>query len=137
MRKFKLYVSEMAPNGTRDLIVCDSDDQIKHVVPEAVFGGHFDPEDSMGNVLASFYGESIGMISYSDELYNWDEENQIEVIDEERTLAESILSGENSDIIPVASIKLKQLSEYLACSPVDPDGDHLIEQLKEIGIKLK
>lgn len=42
MSNKRLFVSEMMPNGTRDLIVTDEDSQVLEVVSEAVFGGRVD-----------------------------------------------------------------------------------------------
>ena len=39
MNNNRFYVTDMAPNGTRDLIITNEDSQIIGVISEAVFGG--------------------------------------------------------------------------------------------------
>lgn len=39
IQSLRFYVTDMMPNGTRDLIVTDTDSQIIGVISEAVFGG--------------------------------------------------------------------------------------------------
>lgn len=39
MKTYNLYVTDMAPNGTRDLVITDNDNQIISTIDEAVFGG--------------------------------------------------------------------------------------------------
>jgi hypothetical protein len=129
MKKFNLYITDCNSNGTNNLIVCDNDNQVQHVIEEAVFNGPFCPEDRLGGVTALYYGESVGYIDYSAEI-----EGEEGELDEDRTLAEAVLEGDYSDIEPVSEISLKALSNCLAVSPVDPEGTNLIERLKVIGI---
>lgn len=108
MKQNKLYVTDMEPNGTRSLIITDEDGQVLEIIDEAVFG-NLSPKkfgwsgDSLGNIDALYYGESVGMVEYSDE--NLD----------------SIQNGEYSDIIQVVEVELDEVLEHIATSPVD-DG---------------
>lgn len=128
MKAFKLYVTDWAPNGTRDLIICDADHQIQAYVPEAVFGGYWSALDSLGNLTVAMYGESIGLIEYSDTVESEDEESEL--------LVDAVLSGEYSDMEPVAEITVADLERHLACSPLDPNGDALAAELAKHGVTL-
>lgn len=113
----KLYVTDMEPNGTRSLIITDSDNQVLEIIDEAVFGNLSNKKfgwsgDSLGNIDACYYGESIGMIEYTDES-----------IDE-------IMRGELSDIYQVVEVELDEVLEHIAVSPVN-DGSSTIEVLNK------
>lgn len=115
MAKYKLYTFAQNPNGTSDLLIVDSNDQVIDSIPEAVFGDLESARfgwggDAMGNINACFYGESIGMIEYSDEDL------------------ESIEAGEISDVQQVVEVTLDTVLENIAVSPVS-DGSQTIKQL--------
>jgi hypothetical protein len=116
--QYNLYVTDWAPNGTNDLLVCDSDHQIVHVIESATFGidvcrGAFDLEKAI--------------IADCDSVFPVDSETAREWIN-----AESI----PSEFTVVEQIDLNTLKLKLTCSPIDPNGSEVLKQLKKIGIDL-
>jgi hypothetical protein len=112
----KFYLTYDAPNGTRDIVITSIDGTIVGSLDEAVFGGMYSFKDSMGNLTASFYGETVGMLP-------WDDES-----------IDAIESGELSDIQPLAEVTLEDINERLAVSPVLSSGEAL-NRLEQALIK--
>jgi hypothetical protein len=44
MNRFHYFVTDLSPNGTRDLIIYDTKRGTETIIEEAVFGGQFKPQ---------------------------------------------------------------------------------------------
>ena len=72
MKNLKFYQTNLNTNGTSDILIVDSYDQVVGYIDEAVFDYLPTKDfgwrgDAQGNIDICFYGESIGMLSYDDE----------------------------------------------------------------------
>ena len=126
--KNKLYVYNMNPNGTSDLLITSSDGIVLDSISEALFGRITAKRfgwngDSLGNIEACYYGETVGTIEYS-------QEYETEEGEETQTLAEVVQDGDLSDITQVMEVDLNEVLEHIAVSPVS-DGSETIETLKQ------
>ena len=117
----KFYITDSNPNGTCDLIIVDGWDQVVGSVDEALFG-RVPPKDfgwsgdSLGNISAMFYGESVGMIGYDEEHEVYGDDGQTVI--ETRSLVDEVQEhGFLGDVVQVIEVDYDTVREYLAVSP--------------------
>ncbi len=115
MKNINLYVTDWAPNGTNDLLVCDENHQIIAAVEAATFG--------------------IDVTRCAPDLETVLVANDREVFPIPRDEAGEALSMP-SDLVLVRQINTKTLRNKLAVSPVDPDGTDVLTRLKAAGVDL-
>ena len=120
MKKTKqviLYVTDWAPNGTNDLLICDEDHQIVDSVESATFGIDV---TKLQNGERQLVANSEDVFPVDDEIAaDW---KQNEYVPSEFTL--------------VRQIDIDTLRRKLCVSPLDPDGSELIGRLKRAGVKV-
>jgi hypothetical protein len=119
VQKYNLYVTDWAPNGTNDLLVVDAESGgILEMIESATFGI---------NVAKGWYGHVIDA----------DQNEVIELSEaQQRRFRQAAVNGEPHDWFAstVRPISVDELFRKLAVSPVDPDGDDVIDQLARLGI---
>lgn len=108
--KLNLYVTDWAPNGTNDLLICNEAHEIIHVVEQATFGIDVMKHRSPVNDLVATEDQVISVKRGTDIPPDW-------------TL--------------VRAVTVKYLSQKLCVSPVDPSGARLIKRLKDAGIEVE
>lgn len=106
---YNLYVTEWASNGTNDLLICNDEYEIVHCIPEATFGIDV---CKPGNQAMLFYGD------YIDSMPDATDEVQYDTTMHTR----------------LKQIDYTTLLKRIACSPLDADGESILEQLKKYGI---
>ena len=122
-----LYVTEMRPNGTRDLIVSDRDGQILDSISEAIFGGRLSPFDNLNGCYGLINGESVGYFEYSHEAYGTDDDGE-DILLDEPFVDLLVENGEYQGVELVYCVNKKFVSEHIAVSPVN-DGNDVVNIL--------
>ena len=111
MRTLNLYVTDWAPNGTNDLLICDEENQIVGCVEEATFGIDVMKHRSLINDLIA-------------------DDTQVDSIERQNEELPS-------EFTFVRQIDIKTLKRRLCVSPSDPDGADLIRRLKRAGVDIE
>jgi hypothetical protein len=112
--KYRFYITDMAPNGTRDLLVTDDYNQLVEVLTESIFG--------RVNVA-----DTCGMILVADDRSVWG----IEDYKQNEEVIESIKNGYSCDHTLVEQALYPfQLLKAIAVSPVD-DGAETAKIIKK------
>lgn len=111
MKTINLYVTDWAPNGTNDLLICDENHTIVDYIEGATFGINVMKHRSPINDLVA---------------------NDTEIFSIARTEEEL-----PSEFTFVKNVNVADLKKFLAVSPVDPEGTRVIAELKKHGIELE
>jgi len=69
MKRFNYFVSDAAPNGTRDLYIFDTHTGTEHFIEEAVFGGNYKPVKNANGEYLCHDGYSIGYAPLNADTY--------------------------------------------------------------------
>jgi hypothetical protein len=112
VKTINLYVTDWAPNGTNDLLVCDENYYIIECIDEVTFGIDVTKSDV-------------------DEAQLCADSEQVLCIDDMELVPDN-----GSDITLVKRIDLGTLHMKLCISPMDPDGSDLKARLLKSGIDL-
>lgn len=112
MKTINLYVTDWAPNGTNDLLICDENHQIVSIVEGATFG--------------------IDVMKHRSPI------NDLVASDAQVFSIPALEEGEEvpAELTFVRQIDVPTLKRFLVVSPVDSDGAHLIAELKRNGINI-
>lgn len=116
---YLLYVTDWAPNGTNDLLICDEDRQIVTCLEQVTFGidvarGAFDLETtSVADDCSVFSMETEAAREYFKD------------------------AAGPQDLALVRQISLAELRRFLCLSPLDPQGTHITALLKSAGVDLE
>jgi hypothetical protein len=135
-RKHTLFVTEMQPNGTRDLLIVDEDNQIVDQICESLYGGKFNAYDRLNGVYGYTNCESIGYFESNSPAYRWDDTtNQKVQLDDsfEDLLVEHV---DYQGVTLVFKVTSFMVETYLFISPTN-DGSETLDALVKYGFELE